>query len=82
MLTVAAAAKRVLRDPETVRRWIRSGRLRAWKVGTRHFIEEAELDALIDEPKMLPLPNGMRRTFWGEPMPNVVAWLHRSRRGH
>ncbi len=82
MLTVPEAAKRVRRDPETVRRWIRAGRLRARKIGTQHVIEEADLDALIDEPKMLPLPKGMRRTFWGEPMPNVVAWIHRSRRGH
>ncbi len=81
MLTVAEAAKRVRRDPETVRRWIRSGRLRARKIGTRHVIEEADLDALIDEPKMLPLPKGMRRTFWGEPMPNVVGWIRRSRLG-
>ncbi len=82
MLTVPEAARRVRRDPETVRRWIRSGRLRAKKIGTQHVIEETDLDALVDEPKMLPLPKGMRRTFWGEPMPNVVAWIHRSRRGH
>jgi excisionase family DNA binding protein len=82
MLTVLEAAKRVRRDPETVRRWIRSGRLRARKVGMRLMIEEADLDPLVDEPKMLPLPRGMRRTFWGEPMPNIVAWIHRSRRGH
>ncbi len=82
MPTVLEAAKRVRRDPETVRRWIRSGRLRARKVGTRHVIEEADLDALIDEPKMLPLPKGGRRTFWGEPMPNVVSWIHRSREDH
>jgi len=82
MLTVPQAARRVRRDPETVRRWIRAGRLRARKVGTQHVIEEADLDALVEEPKMLPLPKGWQRTFWGEPMPNVVAWIHRSREGH
>lgn len=82
MLTVPEAAKRVRRDPETVRRWIRSGRLRARKVGTQHVIEEADLDAFASDPEMLPLPKGLRRTFWGEPMPNVVAMIHRSREGH
>lgn len=81
MLTVPEAARRVRRDPETVRRWIRGGRLRARKVGTQHVIDEADLEALLRTPRMLRLPEGLRRTFWGEPMPNVVAWLQRSRRG-
>jgi len=46
MLTVPQAARRAKRDPETLRRWIRSGRLRATKVGTQHLIEE---DDLADE---------------------------------
>jgi excisionase family DNA binding protein len=82
MLTVPQAARRVRRDPETVRRWIRAGKLRARKVGTQHVIEEADLDALVSAPEMLPLPRGLRRTFWGAPMPNVVAWVRRSREGH
>lgn len=81
MLTVPEAAKRVRRDPETVRRWIRSGRLRARKVGTQHVIEEADLSAMISVPEMTSLPAGLDRTFWGDPMPNVVAWLQRSREG-
>jgi excisionase family DNA binding protein len=43
MLTVPEAARRVNRDPETVRRWIRSGKLRARKIGTQHVIEEDDL---------------------------------------
>lgn len=43
MLTVPDAAKRVRRNPETVRRWIRSGRLRSQKVGTQHLVDEREL---------------------------------------
>ena len=43
MLTVAEAAKLADRDPETIRRWIRAGRLAAWKVGGQHIIDEAAL---------------------------------------
>ncbi|HET7677019.1 MAG TPA: helix-turn-helix domain-containing protein [Candidatus Limnocylindrales bacterium] len=80
MLTVPEAARRLHRDPETIRRWIRSGRLRASKVGTQHVIDEADLDALTGD-EMLPLPAAWRRTTTGEAMPNVVAWLRRSRAG-
>jgi excisionase family DNA binding protein len=40
MLTVPEVAAKLGRDPETVRRWIRSGRLRARKVGTQHVVDE------------------------------------------
>ena len=46
MLTVPEAARRVGRDPETVRRWIRAGRLSSVKVGTQHLIDERDLDGL------------------------------------
>ena len=46
MLTVPEAAKRTGRNPETVRRWIREGKLRARKVGTQHVIEEQDLEAI------------------------------------
>ncbi len=81
MLTVPEAARRTGRNPETVRRWIREGKLRARKVGTQHVIEEQDLEA-IEPPDMLPLPEGWEKTFWGEPMPNVVAWIRESRAGH
>ncbi|MGI8536929.1 MAG: helix-turn-helix domain-containing protein [Mycobacteriales bacterium] len=49
-LTVTEAARRTGRHPETIRRWIRSGRLRASKVGTQHVIDELDLDAVtVDE---------------------------------
>ena len=80
MLTVPEAAKRVGKDPETVRRWIRSGRLRAHKVGTQHVIEEADLD-LLTEGDTLPLPAEWGRTRTGEPMPNVVRAVRLSRDG-
>jgi len=81
MLTVPEAALRAGRDPETIRRWIRSGRLRARKIGTQHVIEEADLAVSIGEDETLPLPAAWRATRNGRPMPNVVAALARSRRG-
>jgi excisionase family DNA binding protein len=43
MLTVPQAAQRTGRNPETIRRWIRAGKLRAHKVGTQHVIDEQDL---------------------------------------
>ena len=82
MLTVPEAARRAGRDPETIRRWIRSGRLRARKVGTQHVIEEADLASTLEEGEMLPLPPPWQTTRSGQPMPNVVAAIARSRSGH
>jgi excisionase family DNA binding protein len=82
VLTVPEAALKAGRDPETIRRWIRSGRLRARKVGTQHVIEEADLKSMLDEGEMLALPPAWATTRSGRPMPNVVATLARSRRGH
>jgi excisionase family DNA binding protein len=81
MLTVPQAARRAGRDPETIRRWIRAGRLNARKVGTQHVIEPDELDALLGQGS-LPVPDGWSRTVTGEPMPDVVAALRRSRAAH
>jgi excisionase family DNA binding protein len=46
-LTVPEAARRTGRNPETIRRWIRAGKLPARKVGTQHIIEVRDLDAVI-----------------------------------
>ena len=80
MLTVPEAARRARRDPETIRRWIRSGRLPARKVGTQHVIEENDLERLAASSR-LPLPDDWRRTLTGEPMPDVIAALRDSRAG-
>jgi excisionase family DNA binding protein len=81
MLTVPEAARRVGRNPETVRRWIRAGRLPARKVGTQHVIEEADLDAMFDDDIPAPVPKewGWDKTFEGKPMPNVLALLREVR---
>ena len=80
MLTVPEAAKRVGRNPETVRRWIRAGRLRSQKVGTQHLIDEQDLDALLsDEYEMLPLPEAWRLMSDGRPQPNWVKIIRQSR---
>jgi excisionase family DNA binding protein len=81
MLTVPQAARKAGRDPETIRRWIRSGRLRARKVGTQHVIEADDLDVVLGADT-LPVPEGWTRTATGEPMPDVVAAVRRSRAAH
>lgn len=77
MVTVLEAARRVGRDPETIRRWIRSGKLPAKKVGLQHMIDEADLrrDACAE------LPAAWRRTVTGEAMPNAVEAVRLARSG-
>jgi excisionase family DNA binding protein len=82
MLTVPEAARRTGKNPETIRRWIREGRLRAHKVGTQHVIEESDLTAVTEESDTLPVPVGWQTMMDGRPMPDVVAALRRSRAGH
>jgi excisionase family DNA binding protein len=81
MLTVPEAARRTKRDPETVRRWIRSGRLRSTRIGTQHMIEEEDLARLTEMKAALPLPSGWRRTATHGPMPDVLAAIRSSRAG-
>lgn len=75
MLTVPEAARRCGRNPETVRRWIREGKLRADKVGTQWFVREADLDAKTgedDDVEAVPLPDWWpKTTAGGSPMPSV-----------
>jgi excisionase family DNA binding protein len=82
VLTVPEAARKVGRNPETIRRWIRSGRLRARKVGTQHVVEEADLAAAAEPVRSLPLPEGLQRFDSGRPVPDWVAAVQRSRREH
>jgi excisionase family DNA binding protein len=82
VLTVPEAARKVGRNPETIRRWIRSGRLRARKVGTQHVIEEADLAAAAEPVRSLPVPKEWQRFDSGRPVPDWVAAVQRSRREH
>lgn len=47
MISVPEAAHRAKRNPETIRRWIREGKLTSWKVGTQYLIEEDDLSDAI-----------------------------------
>jgi len=80
MLTVPQAARRTGRNPETIRRWIRAGRLRSTKVGTQHMIEEADLEAVAAPAGGVAVPERWRRFDSGRRVPDVVAALERSRR--
>lgn len=48
MITVPEAARRSGKNAETIRRWIRTGRLRSERVGTQHFVDAEEVLAMAD----------------------------------
>lgn len=56
MLTVPEAARRTGRNPETIRRWIREGKLAAGKVGRQHVIDEDDLAGSFRAMTGAPLP--------------------------
>lgn len=80
MITVPEAARRAGKNPETIRRWIRSGRLKAQRIGTQHVIEEQDLEPLLEDEE-LPLPPEWSRLSDGRPTPNVVRAIRLSRLG-
>lgn len=82
MLTVPEAAKRIRRNPETVRRWIREGRLRSVKVGTQYLVDEADLDALTAGSGSTPVPDWMRLRPDGRPQPDWTRLVRDARRAH
>ena len=80
---VPEAARRARRNPETIRRWIRKGELRATKVGTQHVLDEKDLDAILTNASdTVELPPQWQTTFWGRPMPNYVSIIRRQRAEH
>jgi excisionase family DNA binding protein len=81
MITVPEAADRAGRDPETIRRWIRAGRLKARKIGTQHVIEEDDLEAALGEPRSEGVPVRWRRFESGRAAPEWVRAVDQSRRG-
>jgi excisionase family DNA binding protein len=82
MITVPEAARRVGKDPETVRRWIRSGKLRSQKVGTQHLIDERDLEPFEGDNDTLPIPEEWRYMPDGRPQPNWERIIRRSRESH
>jgi excisionase family DNA binding protein len=83
MLTVAETASRVGRSPDSVRRWIREGRVRTQRMGSKQLIGDADVRAIEDELyPMAELPDEWKTGDDGSPAPNWVAALHRSRIGH
>jgi len=82
MLTVPEAARRAGKNPETVRRWIREGKLLARKIGTQHVIEEADLATMMADGDRLPLPPEWQTTFWGAPMPDWASLIREQRDSH
>ena len=82
MITVPEVARRLRRNPETVRRWIREGKLRSTKVGTQYLVGEDDL-AQLAPSDVLPAPTGWwTKTHTGEPMPDFMSVLRRQRVEH
>lgn len=54
LLEVRRAAVLVGRHPETVRRWVWSGRLAARRSGNRLLVARSDLEALVQEQGIVP----------------------------
>ncbi len=80
-MTVPEVARRLGKNPETIRRWIREGKLPANKIGNQHFIEEDDVDVYAADDDLIP-SRFDAKTFWGGPMPDILRALRRSRAGH
>ena len=79
MLTVPEAARLTGRDPETIRRWVRSGRLNARRDGPRLLLFREDVEAII-ACERVPLPSSWSTTTAGG-QPDWVALVRRSRGG-
>jgi excisionase family DNA binding protein len=76
-LTVAEASRRAGRNPETIRRWIREGKLTAWKVGTQHIIDVDDLTNVLSAGG---LPRRRGDDVISDPTArSIVSALHQAR---
>ena len=79
-VTVPEAARFAGRNPETIRRWIREGKLNSEKVGTQYLVRTEDIEALIPH-QPLELPE-----HWGKaddgPMPPWEQLVHAARGSH
>jgi excisionase family DNA binding protein len=63
LLTVREVAERIRSSPETVRRWLRQGKLRGFRPGGTKLgyrVPEAELDRFLAESDQLQPPTPRR----------------------
>lgn len=81
MLTVPEAARLAARNPETIRRWIRAGKLPARKIGTQHVIEESDLEDVLAADE-LPIPASWGAPVTGRPLPSIAGIIRRQRAEH
>ena len=95
-LTVPEAARRVGRNPETIRRWIWSGKLPSEKVGTQHLVDEEALERVARDPRgAASPPSELTWRAWAEKVrafhgrfppttnrPSVTEVIRRTREGH
>jgi excisionase family DNA binding protein len=79
VITISEAAARAGVGQETVRRWVRAGRLDSRRDGPRLLVYREQVDELA-APAALELPHRWRETWLDSP-PDWVAALRRSRRG-
>jgi len=80
VISVSEASRRTGKGEETIRRWVRSGRLPARHDGPRLLVAREDVDALA-APASLPLPRTWQATAAGAPQPPWVSYLRRSRDG-
>lgn len=66
MVDVNEAAKRARRTPETIRRWVWTGRVKAVKQGNKLFLPLSDI-----EPADVAVPGGGEPTAWS-------SWLRRA----
>jgi len=79
VITVSEAANLAGVSEETVRRWVRAGRLESRRDGPRILLHREEVE-LLAAPEAFELPREWR-TSWLGTAPDWVAALQRTRRG-
>lgn len=66
LLTVKQAAEKLQVSPNTIRHWLKTGRIPGRKFGRVYRLVEGELDKPAAEPtNLVPPPPGMRKSAFG-----------------